>query len=333
MEMVLVGDTLLWAVYGDRLVVLDVRTDTVVKRIVLYPFIREICSDQNLGDIEVIDDTVVILPACTGVIISTDAGLQWRYVEIDPRMNPIRLSFSSREHGLLLTSTGAIYRTSDGGNTWHATEGTQSILGDLYDIVSISGSRGVAVGSGVGYSQDSGRTWSGVQRLPGFLACTSVVAVDDTLVWAAGSDNIIHSTDGGASWQYQMKDNALLHVIHATNRDTVHAAGEIDHYITSNGGATTSRMFEVFPSDGDSWACSLYPNPVTDRFTVVSDQPIDRCIVMDPVGSVIRDVRATEDGPLKVVVEDDVGTLANGQCMVIVYSRAVTRTMALVVHR
>lgn len=331
--MALVGDTTLWAVYDDNVVVIDARADTVLRTMIEFGIDVARCYDRIITDIEIIDDSIIVMSVCNGVLLSTNAGSQWRYVEVTLG-RPERISFSDRWNGLLLDWFGGIYRTSDGGNTWLLWRSNNGICSDVYDILSISAERGIAVGSGIAITLDSGKTWNRAEHPSNMYACSSVVAVDDTLLWCAGSDNILHSTDAGATWYYQVKTfDVQLNVIYAVDSDTVHAAGQQDHYFTSNSGRTPSSVHESTSPLVEMWRCTVFPNPVTEGFTISSEKYIDRYRIVDALGSVVQDVRTDVRSGDRMRVEVDCGVLANRAYVVVVSAGGTERTIPIVVCR
>ena len=67
---------------------------------------------------------------------------------------------------------------------------------------------------------------------------TSVSAVNKTTAWAGGTDGLLKTTDGGATWKRQPLDfGTLTPCVYAVNSQVVWAAGG-NVYRTTNGGAT-----------------------------------------------------------------------------------------------
>lgn len=331
--MALVGDTTLWAVYDDNVVVIDARADTVLRTMIDFGIDVAKCIDRIITDIEIIDDTIIVMPVCNGVLLSTTAGSQWRYVEVAPG-KPSRVSFSDRWHGFLLFGRGGIYRTSDGGNTWLPARSINGISSDVYDILSISAERGVAVGSGIAITQDSGQTWIRPEQPSNIFYSRGVVSVDDTLLWCSAADGIVHSTDAGATWHYQFqRADASVTAMYAVGSDTVHAAEEQDHYFTSNSGRTPSSVHESTSPLDEIWRCTVFPNPVTEGFTISSEKYIDRYRIVDALGSVVQDVSTDVRSGDRMRVEVDCGVLANRAYVVVVSAGGTERTIPIVVCR
>lgn len=331
--MALVGDTTLWAVYNDNVVVIDGRADTVLRTTIEFGIDVAKCIDRFITDIEIIDDSIIVMSVCNGVLLSTNAGSQWRYVEVAPG-KPSRVSFSDRWHGFLLFDRGGIYRTSDGGNTWLPARSSSGINGEEHDVLRISPERGVAVGSGIAITQDSGQTWIRPEQPSGIWYSSSVVSVDDTLLWCSAADGIVHSTDAGATWHYQLqRADASVTAMYAVGSDTIHAAGEQDHYFTSNSGKTPSSVYESTSPLDEMWRCTVFPNPVTEGFAILSDQCITRYRIIDVLGSVVHDVCPDVRSGDCLRVGVDGGVLANRAYVVVVSAGGTERTIPIVVCR
>jgi photosystem II stability/assembly factor-like uncharacterized protein len=149
-----------------------------------------------------------------------DGGFNWRrhtpLAESRKRKELIhRCSFINPRTGWLGGENATIYRTADGGRTWReerlATQSDMAVSG----ISFIDENRGWTCGwphGGVFYTNDGGSTWH-QQNLPEKnLNLTSIHFIDGNEGWAVGnckigngkgfSGVILHTKDGGVSWQY-----------------------------------------------------------------------------------------------------------------------------------
>lgn len=108
------------------------------------------------------------------------------------------------EHAVAVGYYGAIYRTEDGGDTWHKSSNETDQL--LYDVGMADAARGWAVGQ-IGLvlrSEDGGRTWQHqptVKETEG-SHLFSLHVIDANTAWAVGEwGTRIFTDDGGISWQ------------------------------------------------------------------------------------------------------------------------------------
>jgi photosystem II stability/assembly factor-like uncharacterized protein len=141
-----------------------------------------------------------------------DGGRTWRK-RASHKQLPIYgylngLHFFDRAHGLLLTERGGIYVTADGGLSWwqsfyNPSESTiYWSFPDPRDIYAAASSDGVYV------SHDLGRTWERVWPALSPIGPISYSSASDAIgaVAPSGPDGldgtaILHSGDGGRSWQ------------------------------------------------------------------------------------------------------------------------------------
>ena len=164
----------------------------------------------------------------------------------------------------LAPSWGAIMRTRDGGATW----GSECCLDEaLRAVCFLDTRRGWAVGDVVMMTTDGGTTW--VQSPSPVSSLQAVDFVDADNGWAVGGGDgptsgnfrtIVHSGDGGATWQQQYyysdsgHDGASLHAVDFVSTTIGWAVGEgglILH--TTDGGASGSSST---PSDVTMRRCT-----------------------------------------------------------------------------
>jgi len=121
--------------------------------------------------------------------------------------------FVSNTTGWVVGSAGYILKTTNGGDSWNTymhswTVGSidEDLLGcPLYDVMFVSDSVGVVVGSGglVARTTNGGVSWS-VRPYATTKSLSGVDFVDSQTGWAVGIDRaIIKTEDGGLSWEMQ----------------------------------------------------------------------------------------------------------------------------------
>ena len=142
---------------------------------------------------------------------TSDGGKTWRYVsDLTPRERTSASSiyFFDSSRGLVATSSGAILRTTDGGESWAPVipRGRVSSLSSLF-VLDDRREIGWAAGSGdVVRTDDGGETWRSLT--PGGVDISyrppirKMQFLDDRRGWAAGMQaSLARTMDGGATWQ------------------------------------------------------------------------------------------------------------------------------------
>jgi photosystem II stability/assembly factor-like uncharacterized protein len=175
------------------------------------------------------------------LVYSTDGGATWS----DSTLNTPWLSgiaFATESIGYCVSSTGDVFRTSDGGKTWflHTTIGNTP----LERVVFANPSLGwIVADNGVHRSTDGGKTWQHVYMQTGVPL--DVAAIGNR-VWFPRINNVVYSTDAGSTW---------------TTR-TVFPVGNIIYDIRSlafsdeNNGWVASNNGRIYrtTNGGDSWS-------------------------------------------------------------------------------
>lgn len=162
-------------------------------------------------------------------VMTSDGGAHWKRLYPDPYGAPgfRRVRFFDPQHGVILSQTTMIYRTSDGGETWEAIR--VASRSGLWDMSWLTSQFGYAIGDSLYRTTDGGSHWQAVRGgalqgwvyfldslhgwIPGahttdagvsWLAdsLSDQVAFQDILQgWAFGNSGIRHTSDGGATWQ------------------------------------------------------------------------------------------------------------------------------------
>jgi photosystem II stability/assembly factor-like uncharacterized protein len=174
---------------------------------------------------------------------TSDGGQHWSRVNMRGANVVARLTraiFSRGGRGWAFGEGGAIYTTSDSGDTWIKLQAPTRYL--LLGGSFIDENSGWLVGAGATILQtsDGGETWH-LARLPGAtnVRFNSTSFVDARLGWAVGSSGMIYRTiNGGRSWQPQLSgvtaDLLDVKFLDAVEGWAVGAEGTVLH--TSDGG-------------------------------------------------------------------------------------------------
>ncbi len=144
---------------------------------------------------------------------TTDGGLTWMSVLPDTNWNKTTIygiDFIDENFGIAVgkfgTGTSALYKTTDGGNSWIKQTGTFSE--QLTAVTIIDNNNAVTVGRNkiISYSTDGGNNWSnatlnGLPNPSASLNFNDVKFLDNNFGIAAG-DVLMKTTDGGKNWKY-----------------------------------------------------------------------------------------------------------------------------------
>ncbi len=142
-----------------------------------------------------------------GVFKSSDAGRHWERISPPPDMErPSALAVYPRDEAIMLLGTehGEVYRTEDGGGSWHpvgdAGSGPVTVLS--FDPRQprrvFLGRRGPA--GGVWRSADAGQTWR--QIVSGPVQRLAYHPQDAGVLYVAGPTRVSRSPDGGRTWNH-----------------------------------------------------------------------------------------------------------------------------------
>ena len=202
---------------------------------------------------------------------TTDGGANWNAITVPAVTGGIySFHFMNLNVGYMLaqnynTYEMEIWKTTNGGTTWakqlSTTENLEFVhffseeVGVAYDAINI-------------YYTNNGSTWTKA-LIPNFGGISEVKMVSATTGFAADSDYILKTTDGGATWNIS-KDYSgfaliLPNVLAFPTSSTGYVAGFGGYFAkTGNGGGV--GIEETQPT-----SYIIYPNPATDQITVIFD--------------------------------------------------------------
>jgi len=238
-------------------------------------------------------------------LVTTNGGTNWSNRTVGQSGDFISMFFLNTSQGWLLERIGddfRLYSSTDGGGAWNfetlvTLEG--GLNGRLFKIFFTDSQNGFAVGgdlaSGTGFilaTQDSGNTWS-TPAYPAIGVMEDLFFIDSFNGWVVGRGtqeaskekaSILHTTDGGATWDAQLtpfdeilgyeKPISLSSVVFL-DKNTGWAAGSDSFLHTTNGGATwielpskTSRgdLHLFFVSNLYGWAAGTEGNILRYEF-------------------------------------------------------------------
>jgi photosystem II stability/assembly factor-like uncharacterized protein len=161
-------------------------------------------TDGDLSGITFIDATHGWLPEGGSTYATTDGGTTW--TAADSGLTSVSsVSFANDLDGYAVGAVGGLATTTDGGVTWQVRSSITPAGGfPLLSVLAFpNASQGWAIGGqSIFATSDGGATWSS-QTVNANLAGLSFP--DATNGWAVGATGgasvILHTTDGGQSWQ------------------------------------------------------------------------------------------------------------------------------------
>jgi photosystem II stability/assembly factor-like uncharacterized protein len=264
---------------------------------------RKIYITDKFYDVQAVTPDKAIIAGYGGKILTTDdAGRSWNVSETGTENAIYKTRMVDANNGWAVGQGGTVLKTTDGGKTWKKVDtGSDASLFSMYVV---SPQKVVAVGekATVLSTEDGGATWkitkikakpkaAGSDEAMAGLNDMEVIAQDPTLYdvkfvgdkdgWIVGEfGKILHTTDGGATWNEQQNtlvggdvadalDLPTFFGVDCTSASDCTAVG-LDGKIasTKNGGETWAfddvggnfseplLTVQVFP-DGSGWAAGI----------------------------------------------------------------------------
>lgn len=156
-------------------------------------------SRQGESDFHALTATKSGIVAFDGALRTSPDGKTWKTVPTD--FAPAVLAGHPDSNTILATTPGGIQRSTDGGTTWKLE--TSGPLIQFAAFATVAEAVGVEPNGSVHYSADGGTTWTGKGRINGEVQAITAVKGPDgkTGIWAATTDGIVVSTDGGTTFR------------------------------------------------------------------------------------------------------------------------------------
>jgi photosystem II stability/assembly factor-like uncharacterized protein len=275
-----------------------------------YGCIKIVFTDRQNG---------LILNNNGDLLKTTDQGNSWNIFQNFPRASCMSIADST---AVIACFTGAIYISSDNGNSWDSSHLVSNDQLQFANVVSRD-SFFVSTGSGLIYSTgDRGKTWTSLNA-NAQINCISFV---NSMIGFAGSNNsgILKTTDGGKTWNESQQVNygpSSILAIQFLNADTGYASREyFDLLVTHDGGLSwqvyngheTMYAIDFFNSDigylggedgalyrstdgGINWASVSPPGGFRDNFDINSMYFISAGTGF-AVGNLGRIIKTTDSG-------------------------------------
>lgn len=251
----------------------------------------------------------VCLIACdSGIVLRTrDTGRTWERLHPGTTDNFFALTMRDANNGVMMTFPRAIWRTTNGGDSWDSVRIPFEISISIKFVFQLTRSTLLATliyanrDSATMISNDNGKTW---KRYPYPTNSRSIIFLDSLTGWSCGSKAIgqgfyknfvTHTTDGGKSWNVQLDSMigepfGLSDIAFADRNNGVAVGTGAKMLRTSDGGATWK-----FEETG------LEQQRVESTFSGIAYPTRTRAFAVTTFGGIYRYVG---EPPSSAVVED-----------------------------
>ncbi len=194
---------------------------------------------------------------------------------------------------------GFIVHSEDGGDSWVLQK--RDTIYDFFDIKFKDSFEGWVVGgndstmeAGVYHTLDGGLSWN-LQTLPqGSKILHSLELIDGNKLWAVGRNGtIIHSSDGGNSWEMQISgvDTTLYDVDFADSLRGLIAGDGVVLYTRDGGNSWIQSNIGIGSAEIErqqfKLGATVYPSLFTKKIEIKWHQPIGKILIYDATGKLI----------------------------------------------
>lgn len=200
------------------------------------------------------DSKILVAGALDGVFLSADAGKNWdqispaNHVEL---RNIESVAVDPRDTKAIYAGTWHLpWKTTDGGQSWFSTKGTETQILDDSDIFSIHIDHSnpdrvfSSACSGIYRSLDAGKNWTKFQGIPYSARRTHIIfqnPVYPDTIFAGTTEGLWRTTDAGTTWKLVTSKETVINAIeiHETTPDrVVIGTANSGVLVSDNGGET-----------------------------------------------------------------------------------------------
>lgn len=208
----------------------------------------------DLHNVSFVDNSVGwIVAHSTGSILHTkDAGENWVVQSRHDSISYEDIYFLDKDTGWISGEKGLLFKTTDGGKNWSKQQITDKESW-IYAVHFFDEQNGLAVGIRPSRplkvflkTNDGGKNWSSLEKgvLEAFYS--DITFINKNEGYAGGLQYILHTGDGGNSWQKQFPDSTT-----DANEKTV--IRNISFVNSKNGWAVGHRGLILKTENGESW--------------------------------------------------------------------------------
>ena len=215
--------------------------------------------------------TTGYLAGPSGTMVKTnDAGLTWSQLSTGTTQLVRDVYFPNGQIGFIVGDNGLLRKTSNAGASWQALySGTSTSLAAVYFTSSTTGYCVGANGTAL-RTQDGGNTWAAMS-VGVTVALHDIIFTSPSIGFIVGDfGTILRTSDGGTTWQSEQSNTfESLNALATVANGRVWAVGDNGTVLVRNSTITAARNSLA----ADTY--QLYPNPVTEAFTIESGSIVD----------------------------------------------------------
>ncbi|MCX7759289.1 MAG: YCF48-related protein, partial [bacterium] len=167
------------------------------------------CSAEFLCIQEIDDSTIVISGQNGRLIMSTDSGKNYEWLETGFRGSFYEVEFLNRDLGYVVGDSGVIYRTTNGGKNWKRYQNRDS----MFKAVEILDNKTALVAGTSGKilkTTDGGDSWHLIPNVP-YIDYYSMKFINEKVGFACGSNGlVIQTSNSGDSWFVNTQFDSIL---------------------------------------------------------------------------------------------------------------------------
>ena len=249
-------------------------------------------------DLEAYQDKYIWAGGNEGKLIrSKDHGNSWEDISLLITDHIEIISFSDSLNGLLTVTENKksgytfLYKTNDGGDSWQELPHP----GDICPVYSISNPDMKTIYLTVGYhglikSVDGGNSWIYIGEISGVMPRYAKFSDPETGIISMGDYFVAHTWDGGESWIIDLDKSSSPYGLSGSaiyfhdfqNGLMAGNQGLIKKY--SNPFVNIPDLEKPIPRSDQPL---IYPNPVTDKLSIIYKEPIKEVQVYSINGNLI----------------------------------------------
>lgn len=212
--------------------------------------------NDNLTKIS-FNDTLNGYAVSSGAVIyrTTDGGTSWTPAYTSPHEALYDVQVLSSGTGFVCGSNGAILKSTDNGSTWLPKYNTATHGYTISDLSFPDEKNGWVLGFELNHTTDSGKTWVDQSPFSSSFTGAAICFTDSSRGWivgewpAGGYGQILRTTDGGATFNFQL-NTGIYPFVSVNFSDSLHGIA-----------GTNNKMIYYTADGGTTWDSSTVPAP------------------------------------------------------------------------